>query len=305
MSPKNMIKNTFVLLAAIIFFAAGTRAQVKILQVEPALTDPAIESVHGPHIALYDPNVPSRHLLYLFITGTGGSAVGSTRMDSIFATWGYNAISVDYEDNVIAVASAHSLDSTSFGRYRDAIVTGAPVSDLIKVDTANSILNRFQKLLVYLAKHDPEGNWGEFLKDGQPVWSKVIVGGHSQGAGHAPYIAKLFDVNRVLIFSGPQDFMDDLGRPAPWQRMKSATPASRYFAFLAMNDPFNVKHQIANCMALMRLAKPDTMMIQPGVPVHGHSHILINDIPTKWPHASTLFPEFENVWAYMLSADDK
>ena len=286
------------------FVAASLSAQVRILRVAPPATDPAIETVHGPNIALYDPSVPSRHLLYLFITGTGGSATGSQRMDSIFATWGYHAISIDYEDNVIAVACAHSLDSTSFGRYRDAIVTGAPVSKKIKVNKANSILNRFQKLLVYLVKHDPNGDWGQFVKDGQPVWSKVIVAGHSQGAGHAPYIAKLFKVNRVLIFSGPQDYMDNLHRPAPWQAMKSATPPSRYFAFLAMKDPFNVHHQIANCMVLMHLAKPDTFLVKPGEAIRGDYHILINTLPTKWPHASTLFPQFRNVWAYMLSAAD-
>ncbi len=280
-------------------------AQVKILRIEPGLTDPAIHAVHGPNIALYDPKVPSRHLLYFFLTGTGGSAVGSEKMDSAFAAWGYHAISIDYEDNVIAVASAHSPDSTSFGRYRDAIVTGAPVSRKIKVDTANSILNRFQKLLLYLVKRDPAGHWKQFLKDGQPRWSLIIVAGHSQGAGHAAYIGKLFNVNRVIMFSGPQDYLDNLHRPAPWQAMKSATPPTRFFAFLAMKDPFNVDHQIANCTVLMRLAEPDTLLIKAGEIIHGEWHILINNIPTKRPHASTLFPEFENAWKYMVTAPDK
>ena len=304
MRKRNLFLGVLTVLMALFLGNTSIRAQVKVLLVNPGKTDPAIETVHGPNIALYDPTVPSRHLLYLFITGTGGSATGSQRMDSIFATWGYHAISLDYEDNVIAVACAHSLDSTSFGRYRDAIATGAPVSKKINVNKANSILNRFQKLLVYLVRHDPDGHWGQFVKNGQPVWSKVIVGGHSQGAGHAPYIAKLFKVNRVLIFSGPQDYMDNLQRPAPWQAMKSATPSSRYFAFLAMKDPFNVHHQIANCMVLMHLSKPDTLLVQPGEAIRGNYHILINNLPTKWPHASTLFPQFKNVWAYMLSAED-
>ncbi len=304
MRNRTLFRTAVLLLAMSFLGGASLTAQVRILHIAPPATDPAIETVHGPNIALYDPTVPSRHLLYLFITGTGGHATGSQRMDSIFATWGYHAISVDYEDNVIAVASAHSLDSTSFGRYRDAIVTGAPVSNLIKVDSANSILNRFQKLLVYLVRHVPDGNWGQYVKDGQPVWSKVIVGGHSQGAGHAPYIAKLFKVNRVLMFSGPQDFMDNLDRPAPWQRMKSATPPSRFFAFLSWKDPFNVHHQIANCMMLMDLATPDSLHVKSGEAIHGHYHILINNFHTKWPHAATLFPRFTNVWAYMLSEPD-
>ncbi|HQT91937.1 MAG TPA: hypothetical protein PL001_07905, partial [Candidatus Kryptobacter bacterium] len=222
-----LFRNISIALMVLFLGSASLYARVKVLDIEPGLTDPAIESVHGPNRALYDPQVPSRHRLYLFITGTGGSAAGSQRMDSIFATWGYHAISIDYEDNVIAVACAHSLDSTSFGRYRDAIVTGAPVSDKIKVDTANSILNRFQKLLVYLVKHDPKGGWSQFVKNGEPAWSRIIVAGHSQGTGHAAYIGKMFRVDRVFMFSGPQDYMDNLHRPAPWQAMKSATPPSR------------------------------------------------------------------------------
>lgn len=292
-------------LALLFLGGVNLRAQVKVLRVDPGQTDPAIETVHGPHIALYDPQAPPRHRLFLFIGGTGGKATGSQRMDSVFARWGYHAISLDYEDNVIAVACAHSLDPAAFGRYRRAIVTGAPVSDKVKVDPANSLLNRFQKLLVYLVQHDPKGGWDQFVQDGQPVWRRIIVAGHSQGSGHAAYIGKLFDADRVLMFSGPQDFMDDLGKPAPWQSDKSATPPSRFFAFLAEKDPFNVHHQIANCMLLMRLAKPEAQKVKPGEVIPGNDHILINDFPTQQPHGSTLFLQFTNVWQYMVTAKDQ
>ena len=103
-----------------------------------------------------------------------------------------------------------------------------PVSDKISVRPANSILNRLQKLLVYLVKQDPDGGWGEFVADGQPVWSRIVVAGHSQGAGHAAYLGKMFPVDKVLMFSGPQDYFDDLDKPAPWLARPSATPPSRY-----------------------------------------------------------------------------
>lgn len=285
----------------ILLLSAEVRAQVKVLRVDPNETDSAIATVHGPHIAAYDPQVASRHRLFLFLVGTGGKAAGSLPIDSVFAGWGYHAISLDYEDNVVAVSNAHSLDSTSFDRYREAIVTGAPVDAKIKVDPANSILNRFQKLLVYLVKYDPDGGWGEFVEGGQPVWSHVIVAGHSQGAGHAAYIGKMFSVDRVLMFSGPQDYLDDLHEPAPWLARKSATPPSRFFAFLNQEDPFNVHHQIANCAVLMDLSKPETLTVTPGEVIDGHYQILINDYPTQQHHGSTLFPQFEDVWEYMAT----
>ncbi|MGH9598286.1 MAG: BPSS1187 family protein [Terracidiphilus sp.] len=281
---------------------ANLHAQVKVLRVDPPLTDPAIAMVHSPDIALYDPQVPSVHRLFLFLVGTRGKATGSLTIDSAFAKWGYHAIGLDYEDNVITVICAHSLDRACFDDYREAIVTGAPVSSKITVDPTNSILNRFQKLLLYLVKNDPGGGWGEFVADGEPVWSRVVVAGHSQGSGHAAFIGKLFRVDRVLMFSGPQDYLDDLNAPAPWQARTSATPPSRFFAFLNLQDPFNVHHQIANDMMLMDLSEPQTTMVEPGQPIEGDSHILINNIVTKQHHGSTLFPQFKNVWKYMVTA---
>lgn len=288
-------------LGMLLIGTAGLQAQVKVLRVDPALTGPGIEMVHSPHIAVYDPAVPSRHKLYLFIVGTGGKATGSLVVDETFAKWGFHAISLDYEDNVIAVACAHSLDPSTFGRYRDAIVTGAQVSSLVKVNRANSILNRFQKLLAYLVKNDPKGKWSQFVTNGKPAWNRIIVGGHSQGSGHAAYIGKLFRVDRVLMFSGPQDYMDNLHRPAPWQAQKSSTPQDRFFAFLNLQDPFNVIHQIANCMVLMKMKSPVSLMVKPGQAIHGNYHILINNYPTKNHHGSTLFPQFSNVWRYMAT----
>jgi hypothetical protein len=142
---------------------------------------------------------------------------------------------------------------------------------------------------------------GQFLTDGSPKWKRVIVAGHSQGAGHAAFIGKLFRVDRVLMFSGPQDYLDDLGEPAPWQARNGATPPSRFFAFLNLDDPFNVHHQIANCMALMKMSEADSIMVKPGQAIEGNHHILINDIPTRQHHGSTLFPQFENVWKYMAT----
>lgn len=298
------LRRSALLIAALLLLTGTSLSQTQptVLRVDPSQTDPAIQTVHGPHIALYDSQAAPRHRLLLFLSGTHGKAEGSLTLDTAFTHWGFHAISLDYEDNVVAVTCAHSPDIACFDHYRQAIVTGAPVSDKISVDPANSILNRFDKLLLYLVKHDPAGGWGEFLADGKPVWSRIVVAGHSQGSGHAAYIGKLFDVDRVLMFSGPQDYLDDLHQPAPWQALKSATPPDRFFAFLNLQDPFNVQHQIANCMVLMDLSKQETIMVTPGEVIHGDPRILINNIPTKQHHGSTLFPAFTTVWEYMATS---
>jgi hypothetical protein len=276
-------------------------AQVKVLPVIPGKTNPAIQQVHSPHLAVYDPRVHSKGKLILMFVGTGGSAARLRGMDSIFATMGYHAISLEYENNVITTACSQSKDSACFNYFRKEIITGTPVSSKVKVDSVDSILNRFRKLLRYLVKNDPEGGWGRFVKHGKPRWNRIITAGHSQGAGHSAYLGKMFKVSRVLVFSGPQDYLDVFHKPAGWQSRKSATPPDRYYAFLHMKDPFNIKHQLANCDALMQKSKPDSVMVHPGVPVKGHHHILVTDIPTKAPHGSTIQPEFKNVWRYMLT----
>jgi pimeloyl-ACP methyl ester carboxylesterase len=134
------------------------------------------------------------------------------------------------------------------------------------------------------------------------VWSRIAVAGHSQGAGHAAYIAKKYEVDRVLMFSGPQDYFDDLAQPAAWEKQPGATAPSRFFAFLNLHDPYKEEHQAASCAVLMDLAKPETLTLQPGDQVKGQYRILVNT-EEKNPHGTTILPEFEDVWKYMANVD--
>lgn len=273
---------------------------MRVLHIDAQQTDAAIEMVEGPNIALYDPQVVSNHRLLLFLVGTKDHPEKSLTLDSAFAERGYHAISLDYENQVITTSCLHSMDQACFDHFREAIVTGAPVSDKISVNRDNSILNRLNKLLAYLVKQDPDGGWGEFYADGQPDWSRIVVAGHSQGAGHAAYLGKMFLTDEVLMFSGPQDYLSDLDMPAPWLARPSATPQSRYFAFLNVNDPYNEKHQVANCSVLMGVAHPATPLVKPGeaISAQGGAQILVNDADPQHAHGTTILPEFENVWEY-------
>ncbi len=299
---NNSIKNSSVPVQILLNYATQSSG-VRLISVIPGWTDPAIETVHGPSIAVYDPKIDTLNKLVLFLVGTGGSATPTWTMDSIFASMGYYAVTLDYENNVVAASLGTDSDTAAFGNYRDEIVTGAQVSSAVSVDSANSILNRLTKLLVYLEQTDTAGAWGQFVQNNQPLWSRIIVAGHSQGSGHAAYIGKMYDVSRVLMFSGPQDYMSAYDRPAPWQYDKGATPPTSYFAFLHQNDPYNVNHQVANCMALMNTQRPATLSnVSPGNTITGNWRILITDISTNSPHASTILPEFSNVWNFMLTA---
>lgn len=297
-----VVSRFFYFLSLGCFFCSTLTAQVKVITASPDKTIPGTNQIHSPHIALYNPaRDHSEHRLILMIEGTGASATSMRQVDSVFATMGFHVISIDYPNNVISTICLHSKDTLCADHFREEIITGDPVSDVVKVDEKNSILNRFTGFLKYLAKTDPNGGWNKFIKRGKPLWKDIIVAGHSQGAGHAAYLGKIFKVSRVLIFSGPQDYLEDLDMPAPWLSMKSATPSSRYYAFLNLNDPFKINNQILNCEKLMNHTQADTLMVRPGVPIDSRHQILVNNIATKDPHGSTLLPEFRNVWAYMLN----
>lgn len=291
------------LLLVLVGGTAAAKGRVRVLLVQPDETGAAIKTVHGPHLAVYDPEAPDRHKLILMLVGTGGKAASSRGVDRAFAGFGFHVVSLDYENNVITAGiCAHSGDDACYQHYHQEIIAGRPVSPKVNVDRANSILHRFRALLLYLVKHDAGGGWKQFLKNRRPNWGEIIVAGHSQGSGHAAYLGKMFRLSRVLLFSGPQDYRADLHRPAAWLSKKGKTPPDRYYAFLHEKDPFNVKHQLANCDALMDRTQPEILKVEPGVPIHGTRHILVTDIPTKNPHGSTLFPEFRDVWKYMLTA---
>ena len=295
------MKNFIVLLfIAIGFTACVQNTTTKILLVNPTETDAAIETIHGPHVALYNTKATSLHKLFFMIIGTGGFATGATEIDSIAATMGYHAISIDYKNNIITTVCNNSPDSVCFDHFRQEIMFGTPVSDTVHVDTANSIINRFTKLLAYLVKNDAQGGWDEYYKNGKVIWENIVVGGHSQGAGHAAFIGQHYKVSKVLIFSGPQDYRVTFNSPALWLSRKSATPYSRYYAFLHINDQYDVKRQLTDCAAVMHTALPDSVMVKPGVPLNTNKHILVNDMANVNAHMSTLRPEFMNVFEYMF-----
>ncbi len=283
------------------FICYNLSAQVKRLAIDPSQTGAGIVKVHEEHVAYTDTAVKQKGKLLLMIVGTSAGADHNIPFFNFAATAGYHVISLDYKNNVITTVCSNSEDTTCFNRFRQEIIFGEQVSPLVDVDSANSIYNRFQKLLVYLAKNYPVQGWGQYIKNGNIQWPKITVAGHSQGAGHAAYFGKKFPLDRVLIFAGPQDYLAKYQSPAPWLSDKSITPVSKYFAFLHLKDPYDYNKQLADCMKVMRETLPDTLLVQPNKAVVTSKHILVTDVSTSNPHESMMQPGFEKAWAYLLN----
>jgi len=65
----------------------------------------------------------------------------------------------------------------------------------------------------------------------------MVLAGHSLGAGFVAYLGHQFTVRRVIQFAGPADAPDWLPlQPAGWLTLPSATPASRYYGLVHLDD---------------------------------------------------------------------
>lgn len=82
------------------------------------------------------------------------------------------------------------------------------------VDTRDSIMGRLGLLLYKLDEMNPDDGWGAYYNLGMgdypdylptPILSKFTFVGHSQGAGHAAYLAATQNVFGAALISGPQD----------------------------------------------------------------------------------------------------
>jgi hypothetical protein len=69
------------------------------------------------------------------------------------------------------------------------------------------------------------------------LWEKLIVSGHSQGAGMAGMLAKTRRLDRCVMFAD-MDFWVAGGRPYNWMSAVSQTPADRWFLLAHERDQY-------------------------------------------------------------------
>lgn len=120
------------------------------------------------------------------------------------------------KDTVECLAAQHE-DAIFGGRY-GATTTG-PTNDPFwqEIDPRDSISGRLGMLLKHLDDEYPDEGWGDYFYDSDgtngsnsssiphPIFERITFIGHSQGAGHAAYLARKKAVHGAVLLSGPQD----------------------------------------------------------------------------------------------------
>lgn len=206
-------------------------------QIRAVDTDPNISSEFYRHQVYLNTDCNTNDTLLLHLVGTFDWPHSSQYYFELAANNGYRVISLRYENSVPATSCAMNMDSSCHTRYRQEVWFGTPVSGQVNVDTTHSIYNRLDKLLRYLDTNFPGENWGQYIGvDDSVDFSNMIVSGHSQGAGHAAYIAQRRSLIRALYFAGPNDFSVTFAGPATWLDDPSLTPPSKQYGFLNLYD---------------------------------------------------------------------
>jgi len=201
-------------------------------------TDDSIFEEQDDHLVFNNPQCPENGKLLVHLVGTIDNPASTTFYPSLAANNGYKVINLKYRNNISASNTCKSnSDPDCYRDFHQEIIYGQPVSPDVFVNESNSILNRLIKLVIYLDNLYPSEGWGEFLIDQENVaWHKLVLSGHSQGGGHAAFMAKDNQVDRVIMFASPNEYSDFFNAPTEWLSESGATPDSCFYAFLNLKD---------------------------------------------------------------------
>lgn len=301
----SMKASLFFIAFLLLSFSAYSQSQT--LTIHPNQTDAAYIANQDSHVVSIDPTQNLNKML-LFLVGTGAGTDTYVALRDFAAELGWDVIVLSYENSVAAASLSNDQDSLAFDHYRQEICYGTALSPAIAVDTLNSIKSRFLNLLNYLDANDNSRNWGQYLSAPNSIdWTKIAVGGHSQGAGHAAYLAKFETPERVLMFSGPNDYSDFFMRPGNWIRTSGITGLNRHFSYLSLNDEaVDYAKQYSNINDLGLLQNDDSTLVDNLAAPFGSSHALYTEQTPGFVILNHNVPiknsvKNREVWTYMLS----
>ena len=220
--------------AALALFAAAlvpaAQGDDRVAYAVPAnAADPGVSRFLGPNLVLFDRAASPQSPLLVFLPGTGGHPAGVRLFLGVAADAGYRVIGLQYDNEPAAMQQCfRSSDPACTAVFRQSRLLGGPAPPS-ETPPDEAIVERLIRLLQFLAGNHPDEGWNRYLANGVPDWRRIAVAGHSQGGGMAAFLAKRVSLARVLLFSGPPDYIQRSQEPAPWLKEPSATPLEHWF----------------------------------------------------------------------------
>lgn len=211
-----------------------------LLKVQPSWTNPGIVvpniTVGGyeyngdaEHFVIGNNMATTKNLALIYIPGTTDRPeLSSCLLKSVSAHLNYPTIGLSYKylssgdkfrnGKCALTGSIEEQVNCLQEQHEDAINGGTYGATHFKEDGSkfwdpiqpqDSITARIGFLLKYLDTQYPKNGWGKLYTDGNsfptPKWHRLIIMGHSQGAGHAAYISQMTKTKGTVMVSGPQD----------------------------------------------------------------------------------------------------
>lgn len=181
--------------------------------------------------------------LLVFLGGTGNTPERYRSFLDEAERARFHVIGLDYSNRGRSVSDTCRGDADCWGLLQGNRFDGRTPSAFSAVDPAHGVRARLIRALMSLEASDPDGGWGGFLAGSGPgtsdrdvVWRRVVLAGHSQGAGIAAFIAHEHRVGAVLTFGGP--ILTDGERPASWLHEPGSTPTPLLYAFASSADKY-------------------------------------------------------------------
>ncbi len=288
-------------------------------ELDPAAADPQVEKWLEPHF-ICAPAEEHREAagLFLFLPGTGATPDYYTELMEAAAESGLFVIDLRYPNDRSVNLQLCPLDGddSCHEKVRAEILFGEDLSSHVDVNPANSITGRLRSALAYLADVHPEEGWARFLDEHrEPLWSLMIVSGHSQGAGHAVYLAMEQRVERAVAFAWADVRR---GQLAPWlTETVSQTPPEDYYLFFHRDDDRVTRYQEMLMAALGIDRFGDPVVVDESSPPYEGSHALLASAPppegerahnTHVADKALTFdqqgnPRYQETWWYLLTLE--
>jgi len=251
------------------------------------------------------------------MVGTFDSPNSTKLFPSLAANHGFKAISLKYPNLISASQLCRdSGDVDCYTKFHEELIYGTDDLEGLDVNASESIYNRILKLLIFLDGEFPSEGWDVFLtSDLDVAWNNIVLSGHSQGGGHAAYLGKNHQVDRVITFASPNEFSGFFQAPAPWLSDEGETTDDRFYAFANIfDDVVEYEEQYLCWDALNMTSYGDTLNVDQAMCPFNNTHLLFTSQTSEQdlkPNHSLMIiddftpiengkPVFESVWEYLL-----
>lgn len=287
--------------------------------IVPSATTSGIDAAYdNPHYIVYDRTITSINKLMILLPGNSGHPDQYKLFVQKAASLGYHAIGLQYV-NPGGIFNGGgkcevSSDVDAFYKARLEMLTGTNSSVDIDVSVQNGIINRITSIVTFLKTKYPKDGWEQYLSGAQMNWPKIVMAGHSQGAGFSVFMTKFYPIDRAIMMSN-KDYNATNAVFAPWYSLPNVSSSNNVYGFTHGNDEFadqksvwlllgldsfgaivnvdNATTPYSNSRRLTSAAVPAQLNNAAGA----HLSIAVDNFTPKDSQGK---PVFDKVWEYLL-----